>query len=408
MNKEILSLLEVILSNLGQEEGNHGTFFANEKYIYLNSRRSFSDQYGNNSKSMNEKSPYPLTLCVINYNGERYLEESLGSAWSQKEKLTEILLIDNASTDRSLEVIQNRFPTIQVLQLDQNYGPAAARNIGFQAASAEYILFMDNDIILTDDCLDRLFQALQDHPEAVAAMPCVLYAHNKQTIQYDGAGCHFLGLMTLDHANCPLAGAENSIRKINSLVSACFLVDKTKWQGIPFFDEAFFIYFEDNDFGFRIRCAGKEILAVPSAQVYHREGTSGLSLRIEKSHSRKRVFYLIRNRWQFMLKNYALKTLLLLAPFCLLYEASQLIGVIKKGWFREWWKAWKEIIDHFPEILQKRSLIQRTRKTPDRKILQGGPIPFTKELTVSSGEQKVKHSLDLLATLYWKHIERFI
>jgi len=124
---------------------------------------------------------------MVNYNGERYLEESLGSVFTQKKKFEEILLIDNASEDRGLEIVRDRFPAVKVIQLNKNLRPATARNAGFKASSCDLILFMDNDISLAPDCPDRLIEALNGNPRAAVAMPCVLCARNKNKIQYDGA-----------------------------------------------------------------------------------------------------------------------------------------------------------------------------------------------------------------------------
>jgi len=225
------------------------------------------------------KPSYHLTLCLVNYNGERYLEESLESVFIQKEKFKEILLIDNASEDRGLEIVRDRFPTVKVIQLDKNCGPGVARNAGFKTASCDLILFMDNDVSLALDCPDRLIQALSDNHSAVVAMPRVLYAHKKNIIQYDGADSHFLGLMTLHNVNQLLGASTDVTRKIGSLVTACFLMDRNRWKGYEPFDDTFFMYFEDHDFGLRTRTLGYEILSVPSACCYHREGTEGLSLR---------------------------------------------------------------------------------------------------------------------------------
>ncbi len=349
-----------------------------------------------------------LTLCVINYNGEHYLKESLESVFVQKQKFEEILLIDNASKDGSLEIVRNKFPTIRIIQLDKNLGPAVARNVGFKMASCVRILFMDNDVSLAPNCPDQLMQALNDNPFAVVAMPCVLYSHNKNTIQYDGADSHFLGLMMLHNVNRPLI-ISDGMRKIGSVVTACFLMDRSRWKGDVPFDDTFFFNYEDHDFGLRTRILGHEILSVPSALCYHREGTKGLSLREGGSYSKMRVFCLIRNRWQLILKNYEFKTLLLLSPVFFIYEIFQIVGVIKKRWFVEWGKAFFWIVLHPLEILRKRQIIQEARKTPDREVLRDGPIPFREgDLIKSSLERVGKNILNFLIKAYWKRIERFI
>lgn len=353
-------------------------------------------------------SPYNLTVCVVNYNGERYLKESLETIFFQKGNL-ETILVDNASEDRSLQIVGGQFPGVKLIKLNKNAGPAAARNVGFRAATYDLILFVDNDVSLAPSCSDQLIEALNASPSAAIAMPRVLYAHNKNTIQYDGADLHFLGLMMLRNANQTLSVSRDVTRRIGSLVTACFLIDRRKWGDSDPFDDTFFFNYEDHDFGVRARIFGYEILSVPTAHCYHREGTEGLSLREGGTYSRMRVFCLIRNRWQVILKNYEFKTLLLVSPVLFTYECFQLAGVIKKGWFIEWVKAFSWIILHFFEILRKRRNIQKARKIPDREILRNGPIPFREnDLIKSPWERRGLNFLNRFAELYWRRIERFI
>ena len=369
---------------------------------------TISRELGRHSVSRDRTSSSHLTACVVNYNGQHYLEDSLGAITTYKGKFNEILLIDNDSTDRGLEIVRDRFPDVKVIQLDKNYGPGTARNVGFASASCDRILFVDNDAILAPNCIDRLMQALDDNPQAVVAMPCVLYAHDKHTIQYDGADNHFLGLMMLHNENQAVATSTTETRRISSVVNTCFLIDAKRWGSGRPYDDTFFFIFEDHDFGLKTRLLGHEMLSVPSAYVYHGLGTEGLSLRISGKYSKARVYGHIRNRWQIILKNYSLKTLLLLSPILWVYEIFQLAGLIKKGWFGVWVKACVWIGLHFREILRKRRMVQKFRKTPDRELLKGGRIPLRKEFTKSPFERMGRNLLDCLAAAYWKKIEKFI
>ena len=80
--------------------------------------------------------PHRITACVVNYNGENYLPDCLLSLSKERETFDEILLVDNASQDRSVEFIRNNFSFVKVIQLDQNMGPGAARNAGYRAAAS--------------------------------------------------------------------------------------------------------------------------------------------------------------------------------------------------------------------------------------------------------------------------------
>jgi GT2 family glycosyltransferase len=239
-------------------------------------------------------------------------------------------------------------------------------------------------------------------------MPRVVYAHKQDTIQYDGSDNHFLGLMILHNENQPLSALGDETRHIGSIVTACFLVDRTKLGELEPFDESFFIYFEDHDFGVRMRALGREVLSVPAARCFHDEGTEGLSVRQIGKYSKKRVVCLIHNRWQFLLKNYSFKSLLLLSPLFSLYELAQFLVVLKKRWFVEWCKAVYSIVANSRGILTKRRQIQAARTIPDREILLGGPLPFRDELAGSSLEQMGKNVLDQIARRYWRMVKQLV
>ena len=169
-----------------------------------------------------------------------------------------------------------------------------------------------------------------------------------------------------------------------------------------YFDESFFIYFEDHDFGARTRLLGADVLSVPGARCLHGKGTEGLSIRAMGSYSTARVFHLIRNRWLFLLKNFSLRTLLVLTPLFVVYEVAQLATVVKKGWARHWGRAVWSVMQNLPRVLAQRKHIQQLRRVPDRQVLVGGPIPFRDELTSSGFERIARRTLDAIVIGYWK------
>jgi GT2 family glycosyltransferase len=349
-----------------------------------------------------------VSLCVINYNGADYLRASLPAALKQAERFEEILLIDNGSTDRSLDLVEREFPAVRVVRMGENRGAGAARNAGIREARADLILFLDNDVMLLEGCVERLVAALREDPDAIAAAPSVIYAKSPDTIQYCGADNHYLGLMILRAQNTPLAHADPVIRRTESLVTACFLIDRSRLPDDHPFDEIYFYHMEDHDLGVRLRALGHAILAVPQARVLHGEGQAGLSIRRIGKYTPTRVYFLIRNRWLFLLKTYRLRSLILLSPILLFYECAQLAVVVRKGWMREWARAAGWMISEFPTVLDRRKSVQSTRNVPDRELFSDGPIPLRSELAGSRGELAAKRVLDVIAARYWRGVRRLL
>jgi len=350
-----------------------------------------------------------LTFCIINYNGENYLEETIRSVLKQKHAQDEIILIDNASVDRSLSIVKEKFSGVKIVQLKKNLGPGAARNAGFKCSLNDLIVFLDNDVCLTNNSIRQLIAEFEKRPKVAAAMPCVLYADRPNIIQYDGADMHYLGLMILRNANHNLGKLKNcEPQKTGSIVTACFFMDRKRWElGKPF-DEDFFMYFEDHDFGLKIRTHGYDILSVPAATVLHREGTPGLSLRKHGQYAPLRVFNNIRNRWQIILKFFSLRSLFILFPILAIYEAFQFAVALKKGWMREWFSALFWIMNNANRICNKRLQVQRNRKISDREIFRNGPLPFAPEFAQTRLEERAIKFLNGISMTYWKYAKHLL
>ena len=345
---------------------------------------------------------------MINYNGERYLARSLAAVLAQGDALTEIVLVDNASDDDSLQLIRDRYPQVRVVRRARNDGPAAARNAGFAAASSDRILFLDNDIILAEGAAALLSAALDVDPAAAIAVPRILDGGPSDTVQFDGADCHFLGGMTLHHAGWRDADVPPATREIGSLGAGCFVVDRRRLGIAQPFDETFLFNYEDHDFGVHARLLGHRILGVSAARCHHLDGTPGLSMRPGGRYHRLRVYCLIRNRWLVLLKYFEWRTLALLAPLLVVYELAQLAAAVAKGWLREWCRAAWWILRRLPDILERRRAIQETRQIPDGALLTGGPLPFRPELTPRGAERLAKRALDSVSSTYWWLARRFV
>lgn len=347
---------------------------------------------------------HTLSVCICNYNGVDYLGATLDSVLAHSAAVDEIVVVDDGSVDGSIAFLRERYPQVLIVEHTSNKGLGASRDTGWRAAIGKRILFMDNDVILEKGAVGLLTSVLDAYPQSVAAMPAICYAHAPDTLQYDGAGVHYLGQMSLCNAGSAYADISKLVRFVDSIVGACFLFDRQRWGEESPADPDFFIYQDDLDIGIRVRLRGYEILSVPAARAYHRQGTVGLSLRAEGVYTLVRVQNLIENRWRLMAKSYSLRTLLLLSPMLIVYECAQLLVAVKKGWAKPWLAAWCRFINDLANIYGKRLHVQRMRALPDRQLLQGGPLPFTESLVTDSIERRSLSLLNWIVTYYWRMI----
>jgi len=342
----------------------------------------------------------PVSAVVVNYDGERYLSACL-EALAELE-LDEVLVVDNASTDGSLDLLAREHPTVRVLRLKDNHGPAVARNAGMREARNRWVLALDNDVTVSADVLTRLRAAAEAHPDAVMFQPRSVFASEPDRVHYDGGALHYVGLVTLRNFYRPLAEAEGQgATPVDVAISLCLLLDKDVVLEVGGYDDRFFILFEDLDLSCRLRLAGHGILVVEDAVVNHDAGTPGLSFREGTRYPSSRIFYHSRNRWLFLLQCPRLWTLFLAAPGLLLYEVVWLAFAVSRGGTWAWMAGKWAVFCGLPEILARRRTVQRSRVRGDRGLWVGGPLTLTPALRGGKLSALVARGLDACLRGWW-------
>jgi len=349
-----------------------------------------------------------VTLCIINFNGALHLRETLKAVRSQSCRFAEILLVDNASDDDSLDVARELCPSARIVRLPENRGPGAARNAGLAAAKTDLVLFQDNDIRLGTDAAARLVGLLREHPQACVVAPRVVYEADPEMVQFDSADCHFLGLMYTRNADTPLRMLDTTPVQTSSMVSACFLFNRRGWRGGALFDETLGFNLEDHDFGVRATLAGNSLWVQPAAVVRHGSGTPGLSYRPGQTPGGARVFYLTLNRWIVITKCYATRTLIVLAPALLAYELMQVVWLASEGHLPAWWRAVRAFAGRRRSLCAERRVIQRQRRVGDGAILRDVPLPLTRHVRSRNLARGIAPFADSAFRGYWRLVRRWV
>ncbi|MGD2018462.1 MAG: glycosyltransferase family 2 protein [Planctomycetota bacterium] len=328
----------------------------------------------------------PISAVVVNYQGEAYLEACIRSIQAQSLPVAEIIVVENASTDGSLNLLNTHFRDVEVLRMVENVGACTARNVGLRAAKYRWVLLVDNDVVLAEDTLEELSGAIAEHEGAVMAQPRSLFKADPTRVHYDGGDFHYAGLISLHNFGSEAAALGSpDVEEIDVAISLCLLADKKAVVEVGGFDEAFFILFEDLDLSHRLRLAGHRILKVNRAAVLHDAGTAGISFREGTDYPGRRVFFHSRNRWMYMAKCHRLWTLLVSAPGLLIYEAAWVAFAAKQGHLGPWWRGKVAFLRRCPDLIRRRRQVQRGRKIGDRGLLVGGPLTLSPNLANSGG-----------------------
>ena len=220
------------------------------------------------------------TVVIPNYNGIKYIEACLKSLFDamDNEYQFEIVVVDNGSDDGSLEVVREKFPKVRLVELGENTGFAYAVNRGIEESSTEYVLLLNNDIVVDDCMVQFLEEALDDEPNAFSINSLMISMANNELV--DGAGDYYcaLGWAFAYWKDKPVMKMKRGLhrRKLFSCCGGASIYRKSVFKEIGMFDEEHFAYLEDVDIGYRARIAGYTNLLEMAAMCEHAgSGSSG-------------------------------------------------------------------------------------------------------------------------------------
>ncbi|MBN2569140.1 MAG: glycosyltransferase family 2 protein [Deltaproteobacteria bacterium] len=242
-----------------------------------------------------------ITVVIVNWNTRDLLRNCLNSVYETIQGINyEVIVVDNASTDGSVQMLRDEFTSVDVIENEKNRGFGAANNQAFTIMKGRYALLLNSDTVLTKHAVHELFLFMEVHPDASLACG--------QLLNEDGSRqnsiASFPTLLTL-LANTSLLEylfprrfpSKRYVHKdpveIESAIGACVLVRREAMDAVGVFDERYFFFFEETDWAYRMRLAGWKIYHVPSALIYHLQGKSvgtSISSRIEFYRSRYQFF----------------------------------------------------------------------------------------------------------------------
>jgi hypothetical protein len=226
-----------------------------------------------------ETSP-DLSIIIVNWNTSEPLYECLTTLeTSSLVERTEVLVVDNASTDGSADMVAREFPDVRLLRNTENVGFARANNQGIAATQSPYVLLLNSDTLMPPETLSNLLGFALCLPEVGACSPRLLGPDGEpQAFAFGGDPTPFYlmrrGLWRL-LLRRPLHNWRTPhTRKVDWVSGACMLVNRAAIEQVGTLDEGFFMYFEDNDWCLRMRRGGWHIYYYPEADIIHMGGQS--------------------------------------------------------------------------------------------------------------------------------------
>lgn len=402
-----------------------------------------------------------VSLITVNLNGREHLEPFLASVFAQDfpEEQLEVIVVDNGSSDGSVDLVQALHSSVKVIRNEGNLGFAKANNQGAEAARGRYLALLNNDMRLDPNWVARMVRCLEETPPDAVCAGSLILNWDGSLIDFGGASMAFNGVGFQTHANAPAEIAEPDLFP-ETMLFACggaLMVERDRYLETGGFDEDFFAYLEDVDFGWRLWVLGFRVAFCPEAIAYHRHNATS-----DRFDSYRKAVLVERNALYSVLKNYDDESLSAVLPGSLLLAFKRLavrsgiprqefsfapkasgagrlpsarllqtgeapLEAFSRVWREEGGKvavrksarkamellrlmrqrprtlprsenarlirseayatvvAMEDLIDHLPELLEKRRRVQAARRRPDEEIFRVFGTPF------KAPEQSPKH-----------------
>ena len=255
------------------------------------------------------------SVVVVNWNGRQYLSACLSGLAAQTYQPTEVIVVDNGSTDGSVELVQEEFPWVRLVSSSTNLGFAGGCNLGLREARGAYLATLNNDAFAYPNWLEEMVGALESD-SSVGMCASKVLAWDDAVAESAGITVSWLGIAAERLAGQPDRPEEEELVEVFGPSASAALYRRAMLDELGLFEESFFCYLEDVDLAWRARNAGWRCLYVPTARVRHRgSATSGRGSALKR-------YYLARNKPWTIARNYPSPYLPLLLPAIFLADLA--------------------------------------------------------------------------------------
>jgi len=267
-------------------------------------------------------------VVIVNYNGEKIISDCLNSLYKSTHKPESVIIYDNASADNSVEIIKNKYPRVNLISGKKNLGFGRGNNEAMKHSESEFILFMNNDVLLDQKCAENLLRGLTD-PDLAISNPLIIKGWDKKRaseIYSFGAEMNKSGF------GYGLYDTGKDRNDLNCFSGACFMARANVIKKLQF-EKSFFLYYEEPDLSTKILRRGYKIGRHKDAVCYHLESYSSPKKKADGICFRQ--FYAIQNRFYMLGKYWPTLLLINAMPLNIIHLIYNIFFFIANGKWQE-------------------------------------------------------------------------
>lgn len=342
-----------------------------------------------------------IEVFIINYNGEKVILSTIQSLQNSVDVNISISVIDDASTDNSIDLVKKQYPNIPIYQMPFNQKRAnVLRNKALELAKSKYVFITDNDLVFDKKCFSELYKYIKDDETIAACTPRLMYLQEPNRVYVAGTRIHFIGAAISDRRD-QIYEERNELPTINRGSSICLVNREIAMKYGGFDVHLMKGWGSDGEFYHTLLLSGYKCIYIPSAFALH-------AAKLNIKERKFRAIGQTHNRWVFIVTHYKLSTILLLLPAFLTYEILQIGFISFNGLLPEYIRGNLLIIKNFNYVFKKRKRIQSSRIVSDFDVLYSGRIFIAPSLI-----EKYKllgtliNSFSYLLDLYWRLLKFF-
>lgn len=327
-----------------------------------------------------------VAVVILNYNGRKILEQFLPSVVANSNSHA-IVIIDNQSTDDSVAFIQKNYPSIQIIQLDKNYGYSKGYNLGLEQISADYFILLNSDVEVTPNWIDPVIVLMEKNLSMAVCQPKIKSYVDRSSFEYAGAGGGYIDYLGYPFCRGRLfSEVEKDTHQYDDqqdifwASGACFFIKSFLFKEMDGFDPDFFAHMEEIDLCWRLKSKGYRITYCPDSTIYHLGGGT-LS-----QTSPKKMYLNFRNSLWMLAKNLPYRQLFYKIPIRFLMDglfvvhrsfklSVQIVKSVRGNWknIKPLLKEmiiiiWYVVKAHFIFIFSWKRILEKRKKLASKTI----------------------------------------